>query len=160
MQNMIGSDIRKGLVARGMILTDVQFRQLSETIKYFELDSDQNFVGPYDCVLDAFCSILQEKLKYLPGERDMVVMHHEFGIQWNSREREKRTSTMIAYGNAEYSAMARTVGFPAAMGTDMLLRNEIMQKGVFGPLGKEIYEPIIKKLEMEGIQFTETSTKL
>jgi len=32
--------------------------------------------------MDSFCSVLQEKLSYKPGERDMVIMNHTFGIKW------------------------------------------------------------------------------
>jgi len=31
--------------------------------------------------LDIFCSLLQQNLKYNPGERDLIVLHHEFGIR-------------------------------------------------------------------------------
>ena len=30
--------------------------------------------------LDAFSALLADRLCYLPGERDMVAMHHEFDI--------------------------------------------------------------------------------
>ncbi len=30
-------------------------------------------------ILDAFCNVLQSKLKYKPDERDMVCMHNIFG---------------------------------------------------------------------------------
>ncbi len=31
--------------------------------------------------LDIFCLLLQQNLKYNPGERDLIVLHHEFGIK-------------------------------------------------------------------------------
>lgn len=80
-----------------------------------------------ESVLDAFCDLLQDKLVYEEGERDMVAMHHEFGIKWASGKTEKRMSTMITYGDPNsYSAMAKTVGLPAAMATDMLLSSKFL----------------------------------
>lgn len=37
--------------------------------------------GSSSTILDAFCALLQERLVYAPGERDMICMHHEFGIE-------------------------------------------------------------------------------
>lgn len=37
--------------------------------------------------LDALCSLLQDKLVYKKGERDMVAMHHEFKIEWQNGEK-------------------------------------------------------------------------
>jgi saccharopine dehydrogenase-like NADP-dependent oxidoreductase len=68
---------------------------------------------------------------------------------------------MIAYGDPKsYSAMAKTVGFPAAIAVRLLLDGVISQKGVIAPMDKAVYEPILYALENEGIKFTESSMKL
>ena len=86
----------------------------------------------------------------------MVAMHHEFGIKWSNGSHENHLSTMIAYGDPNsYSAMAKTVGYPAAIASDMVLKGQIRQTGVFAPLSKDIYVPMIKKLHAEGIKFVE-----
>lgn len=111
--------------------------------------------------LDAFCSLLQEKLVYSASERDMVAMHHEFKILWADGSKEFKTSTMVSYGTpGGYSAMAKTVGFPAAITTKLLLEGVTMPKGVVAPMDKMVYEPILQALEAEGIKFTETSKML
>ncbi|KAI9093121.1 Saccharopine dehydrogenase-domain-containing protein [Phlyctochytrium arcticum] len=118
--------------------------------------------------LDAFCSLLQSRLVYKEGERDMVAMHHEFGINWGSAgkgpagfAKEKRTATMIAYGDPDgYSAMAKTVGLPAAIGAEMMLDGLLNRKGVLAPMTKDIYAPMLSKLEAEGITFTEHSFRM
>ena len=46
-------------------------------------------------VMDAFCAVLEEKLAYGPKERDMAVMHHEFGVTRADGGLEKRTSTYV-----------------------------------------------------------------
>ena len=52
---------------------------------YYRLDMFSPY-RPAGCglsVLDSFCELLQTKLVYGPHERDMVIMHHEFGIKWS-----------------------------------------------------------------------------
>ena len=33
-------------------------------------------------LLDTLCATLEEKMQYGPGERDMVILQHKFGIEW------------------------------------------------------------------------------
>ncbi|KAI8906263.1 Saccharopine dehydrogenase-domain-containing protein [Gorgonomyces haynaldii] len=131
-----------------------------------ELQQAIHFLGmhnePMDgnTVLDAFCALLQKKLVYSKSERDMVAMHHEFIID-HGHKKEKLSSTLIQYGTpGGYSAMAKTVGLPAAICTQMLLDGDIKRTGVLAPMTRDIYEPTIKKLAKEGIQFIETKTLL
>jgi alpha-aminoadipic semialdehyde synthase len=45
--------------------------------------SPRHPISHKESVLDVFCDLLQAKLIYEPNERDMVIMHHEFGIRWS-----------------------------------------------------------------------------
>ncbi|KAF9909683.1 hypothetical protein BX616_011078 [Lobosporangium transversale] len=106
--------------------------------------------------LDSFCKLLMNKLKYNPLERDMVILHHEFGIQLKDGSEQTRTSTLVSYGTFEtYTAMAKTVGLPAAMATEMLLRGEIPEKGVLAPTMPHVYNTILEKLSREGVNVVE-----
>jgi saccharopine dehydrogenase-like NADP-dependent oxidoreductase len=51
--------------------------------------------------------------------------------------------------------MATTVGVPCALAARMILGGEIQQKGVLRPIAKEVYGPLLKALEGEGIAFVE-----
>lgn len=150
-------DIKTKLASQGLILSPEAFSRLSSAMTWLELDSTQvPLAASAESVLDAFCSLLENRLVYEEGERDMVAMHHEFGIKWSNGSHEKHLSTMIAYGDPNsYSAMAKTVGYPAAIASDMVLKGQIRQTGVFAPLSKDIYVPMIKKLHAEGIKFVE-----
>ncbi|KAG0359381.1 Saccharopine dehydrogenase-domain-containing protein [Gamsiella multidivaricata] len=107
-------------------------------------------------VLDSFCSLLMQKLKYNPLERDMVILHHEFGVQLKDGSEQTRTSTLVSYGTFEtYTAMAKTVGLPAAMATEMLLKGEIPEKGVLAPTMPHVYNTILEKLDREGVSVLE-----
>ncbi|KAI1311045.1 hypothetical protein EDD11_003552 [Mortierella claussenii] len=106
--------------------------------------------------LDSFCSLLMNKLKYNPQERDMVILHHEFGVQLKDGSEQTRTSTLVSYGTFEtYTAMAKTVGLPAAMATEMLLKGEIPEKGVLAPTMPHVYNTILEKLDREGVSVLE-----
>lgn len=59
-----------------------------------------------------------------PGERDMILMQHDVGVQWFDGSREKRQISFTVYGDTSadgYSAMAKTVGLPTGIATKMVL---------------------------------------
>ncbi|RIB27086.1 Saccharopine dehydrogenase [Gigaspora rosea] len=111
--------------------------------------------------LDTFCILLQEKLKYNPGEKDLLVLYHEFEIKLKNGNKTTKTSTLITDGifgsNENYTAMAKTVGLPVAIATEMIARGEIRDKGVLAPTLPQIYNPILEKLDSEGIKIKEST---
>ncbi|CAI5712732.1 unnamed protein product [Hyaloperonospora brassicae] len=109
-------------------------------------------------ILDAFCALLQNKLSYLPGERDMAIMHHEFGIEYDDGKMEKRTSTFVGYGSEKGdTVMAKTVGLSAAIGVQLILQDAVRGRGVLTPTTPDIYVPALARLEVEGVRFVEKS---
>lgn len=107
-------------------------------------------------ILDAFCALLQDKLAYQPGERDMAIMHHEFGIEYKDGRKEKRTSTFVGYGSEKGATiMAKTVGLSAAIGVQLILQDALQARGVLTPTTPDIYVPALARLEVEGVRFIE-----
>lgn len=106
-------------------------------------------------VLDALCHLFEEKLQYAPGERDMIIMHHEFIVEYPNKK-QKITSTLIDYGipNGD-SSMSRTVALPVAIASKMILDGKITLTGIHRPIVPEIYEPILNELEMLNIKMDE-----
>ena len=89
-------------------------------------------------------------------DKDMIVMYHEFGYETSLGENEKIISTMVCKGKDNtYTAMAKTVGLPLAISSILLLNNKINLTGIRTPIEKEIYNPILKELEENGINFEE-----
>ncbi|XP_050030793.1 alpha-aminoadipic semialdehyde synthase, mitochondrial isoform X1 [Dermacentor andersoni] len=110
--------------------------------------------------LDTLMFHLSNRLAYEPGERDIVIMRHDIGIQWHDEKKEMRHVDMVTYGDPNgYSAMAKTVGYPAAIAAKMILQGEIQAKGMVLPFAQEIYGPMIQRLKNEGIRSSETTTK-
>ncbi len=111
-------------------------------------------------ILDALCHLFEEKMQYAPGERDMIVMHHEFIAEYPDKK-QKITSTLIDYGipNGD-SSMSRTVALPVAIASKMILDGKIALTGVHRPIIPEIYEPILKELETLNIKMDEKTSDL
>ncbi|TET07118.1 MAG: saccharopine dehydrogenase [Candidatus Thorarchaeota archaeon] len=105
--------------------------------------------------LDALCILFEEKMNYAPGERDMLIMHHEFIAEYPDKK-QKITSTMIDYGipNGD-SSMSRTVALPVAIASRMILEGRINLTGVHRPIIPEIYEPILEELATLNISLEE-----
>lgn len=97
--------------------------------------------------VDNFCSLLQEKLKYQAGERDLVYLHHEFLFRDQIGHQHCKTLTLCEYGDPKgFSAMARTVGYPVAVAAKQILNGKIKTRGVTAPLTEEFYSPILQEL--------------
>jgi saccharopine dehydrogenase (NAD+, L-glutamate forming) len=100
--------------------------------------------------------ILKDSWKLEKKDKDMIVMYHEFGYVTSLGENEKIISTMVCKGKDEtYTAMAKTVGLPLAISSILLLNNKINLVGVHTPIEREIYNPVLKELEANGINFEE-----
>ena len=105
--------------------------------------------------LDILAKRMAEKCAYAEGERDMLLMRHEFVVRFDDAEK-KLYSTLVAYGiPGGDSAMARTVSLPLAVATRMILEGSITARGVVVPMTPEIYDPILDELERMGIVFEE-----
>lgn len=102
--------------------------------------------------LDTLSTYLSRKLTYGHGERDLVLLNHQVGIQWPEGKKETRNISLVSYGDPTgYSAMAKTVSLPAAIAAKMMLDGEVVTKGNVVPLTKELYDPLLKRLLSEGI---------
>ncbi len=118
-------------------------------------------VGDVDTLMDMVGACLQDKLAYAEGERDMIVLHHEFIIQTADNLRKRVFSSLVDYGiPGGDSAMARTVSLPCAAATNLILDGKINATGVRIPVIPEIYLPVLAELEKLGIVCKETEVDL
>ena len=116
-------------------------------LKWIGIFSDE-LIDPRSNPLDTLCAVLEKKMQFEEGERDLVMLQHKFEIEHKNGEKETRTSTLCEYGvPAGYSAMARLVGTPAAVATKLVLDGTISEKGVLAPLNAKINEPLMKVLK-------------
>jgi alpha-aminoadipic semialdehyde synthase len=130
-----------------------------EAVNFLNMNSSNELYPHCPTLMDSFCDLLHKKMRFEVGERDMAFMFHELVVSSKSGAKQKLTSTLIEYGNPTgYSAMAKTVGVPAAMATEMIILGKVLQRGVVAPLEKSIYLPLLSNLQSEGIKFKECSS--
>ncbi|MFX1535389.1 MAG: saccharopine dehydrogenase C-terminal domain-containing protein [Promethearchaeota archaeon] len=126
----------------------------SEIIKRFEwLDLFSTKTIPFEksSPLDILVAVMLDKMQYEKGERDMLILQHEFIAEYPDRK-ERIFSTMIDFGIKDGpSSMSRTVSLPAAIGVRLILEGKISSTGVQIPVTPEFYEPILEELEQLNI---------
>lgn len=151
-------DLKKAIAAQ------LKLDPNSDIIKRFEwlgLLSEEKLPLEKGSALDIVAARMIEKLSYAPGERDMIILQHEFIASYPNKKKEKITSTLIDFGIPHGdSSMSRTVGLPAAIGTKLILEGKIKEQGVHIPVRPEIYKPILKELKGMGISFKEKKQKI
>jgi saccharopine dehydrogenase (NADP+, L-glutamate forming)/spermidine synthase len=126
-------------------------------LEWLGLFSDKKLPEDRDNPLDYLNILTLSKMSLDKSERDMVIMHHEFVAELPSKK-EYITSTLADYGvPGGDSAIARTVGFPAAIAVKMILHEQINLTGVHIPVIPDIYNPILDELKENGIKFVEKS---
>lgn len=104
--------------------------------------------------------ILVRKLSLDHGDKDMLVMVHEFEYELNG-EQHRVESHMVNIGEDQvYTSMSNTVGLPAAICAKMILKGEVKERGVTLPIKPELYNPILNELEEFDIKFIEKEYSL
>jgi saccharopine dehydrogenase (NADP+, L-glutamate forming) len=128
-----------------------------DRMEWLGLLSDETLPAGTSSPLDVTTATMLAKMRYAPGERDMLVLQHEFLAEYAKQDRkEKIISTMIDFGiPGGDTSMNRTVGLPAAIGARLILEGGIQSRGVLVPVTPEIYAPALEELERLGIHFSE-----
>jgi saccharopine dehydrogenase-like NADP-dependent oxidoreductase len=102
------------------------------------------------------CDLMFSKMILQDADHDMVVLQHEMQVKYPDDREERITSLLIEHGSMETdTAISRTVAIPAAIVVDLILKDEITLKGLLRPFMREIWEPVLDKLEEAGIVFKE-----
>ncbi|SDW49461.1 Saccharopine dehydrogenase, NADP-dependent [Lutibacter oricola] len=99
--------------------------------------------------------ILQDKWTLNKNDKDMIVMQHLFGFEKNGKKQQIESSMVCIGDDQTYTAMAKTVGLPVGIAALKILNGEISSPGVQIPTNKNVYNPILKELEENGIIFKE-----
>lgn len=105
--------------------------------------------------IDLFAELLSHLCVYEAGERDVTLLHHEFGLSSDTGKAETVTASLICYGDDKSSAMAKTVGMTLAFAALRVLDGHVARSGVIGPYGKEVWEGVLNSLAQAGISVEE-----
>lgn len=99
--------------------------------------------------------LLETKLTMQPYDKDMIVMLHEIKYRIAEKEYQVKSSLIVKGEDNLRTAMAKTVGLPLGIAAKLILQGKIATKGLHIPIIPEIYEPVMRELEKEGIIFNE-----
>lgn len=142
------SDPRDHIASRLNIKVDDEIIRKLEWLGIFD---DEPFDQETTTAIDFLANLMLKKMQYAEGERDMVVLHHDFVAEFADKQ-EHITSTLIDFGQpGGDSSMSRTVSLPAAIAVKLILEGEIKERGVHIPVSPEIYNPVLNELEKLGI---------
>ncbi|KAM0251908.1 hypothetical protein ACHAQJ_007970 [Trichoderma viride] len=149
-------DLEAAIVSRAEFDSAEDRARILSGLRWIGIFSDEK-ITPRGNSLDTLCAVLEQKMQFEEGERDMVMLQHKFEIEHKDGSRETRTSTLVDYGNPKgYSSMAKLVGTPAAVAVKQILNGTLSEKGVLAPMTAKINNPIMKELkEKYGIEMIE-----
>ncbi len=147
-------DIKKRLADYFKIEEDSLPVKAYEWLGLFE-KKDMGFtsISPFEIIYD----LMLGKMMIGEEDRDMIVLKHLFLASYPDGRREVVTSRMVDFGSLKTNtSIAKTVGLPAAIAADMILKGKIKLSGVYIPVIPEIYNPVLDRLEQIGISMEET----
>jgi saccharopine dehydrogenase (NADP+, L-glutamate forming) len=152
-QGAPGEDVRAAISRR---LDLVAGSAIMSRLDWLGLFEERKLPAEKGSALDNLAALMIEKLAYAGGERDMIVLQHEFLVRARSGRNERIVSTLIDYGvPGGDSSMSRTVGLPAAIAARLVCEGKIRMTGVHVPVHPDIYAPILEELGTLGVRFVE-----
>jgi saccharopine dehydrogenase-like NADP-dependent oxidoreductase len=133
------------------------FRKLFDYLGLFEA---QPVPGNLKTSADILQYQLEKKLMMQPTDKDMIVMLHE--IEFDLEGALHKTNSLLVLKGTDQinTAMAKTVGLPLGIAASLILKKKILVTGLHIPIIPEIYVPVLKELELQGIKFEEETSKM
>ena len=135
---------------------------IMKNLEFLGLFSDEKIGKNFKNSVELMTDLIKKKLPLPENSRDMVILHHEIEASYPTGKNEKIISTLVDYGNpqSKITAIAKTVGAPAAIAVKLLLKGELNLRGCLIPTHHEIYPKILDELQNLDLRFTESVIKL
>lgn len=112
--------------------------------------------GSLKTSFEVVADLMMKKMMLADSDKDMIVLKHVFLAVYPDGKRDVISSQMVDYGSPSTdTSIARTVALPAAVASLLILEGRISLAGVFRPVEKEIYMPVLERLEAMGIKTEE-----
>jgi saccharopine dehydrogenase (NADP+, L-glutamate forming) len=124
-------------------------------LEYLELFANKPIKLKEGSPAELLQNLLEEKWLLRTGDKDMIVMQHQFDYELNGTQKKLNSSLVVIGDDEVHTAMAKTVGLPLAITIKNFLTGKFKLYGVQIPIVKEIYEPMLVELESLGIIFVE-----
>ncbi len=124
-------------------------------LEYLELFSNKPITLKEGSPAELLQHLLEEKWLLKAGDKDMIVMQHQFEYTLNGVSKKLNSSLVVIGDDEVHTAMAKTVGLPLAISIKNFLIGKFKLAGIQIPTVKEIYEPLLTELETLNIKFIE-----
>jgi saccharopine dehydrogenase-like NADP-dependent oxidoreductase len=97
--------------------------------------------------------ILKDKWTLHKNDIDLIAMYHSFIYEEDNKEKKIISYLKLEGEDSIYTAMAKTVGLPIAILIEHIIISNKKFRGINLPFNRDIYEPVLKKLEKLGVVF-------
>jgi saccharopine dehydrogenase (NADP+, L-glutamate forming) len=124
-------------------------------LEFLELFSNRKITMKEGSPAELLQNLLEEKWLLKPGDKDMIVMQHQFEYTLNGTHKKLNSSLVVIGDDEVHTAMAKTVGLPLAISVKNFLTCKFKLFGVQIPTVKEIYVPMLEELEALNVKFIE-----
>ena len=139
-------------VAHNMHEANLTLKQLF----FLGLDDQETQVNKGLCSpADILQFAIEKKLALRPYDKDMIIMLHEFEYTVDNKNAAASSLLIVKGEDNLHTAMAKTVGLPLGIAAKLILNGKIKLTGLHIPTAKEIYEPVLKELELNDVIFHE-----
>jgi saccharopine dehydrogenase-like NADP-dependent oxidoreductase len=131
---------------------------IMENLSWLGLFSDERIECREDTAASVLEDILKRKLELPKDGKDMVAIVHELEAEFTDKNRKNEgiTSTFIEYGQAGgFTAIAKTVGLPAAIAAKLILTDQLPISGCHIPTHPAVYSKVLPELKEAGLTFEE-----
>ena len=130
-------------------------------LRWLGLFSEEQIGGKVSTSAEVMTELLKKKLPLPAGGRDMVILAHQVVAKYPKEKREEKiVSTLVEYGDPNgFTAIAKTVGLPAAIATKLILTDKLPLSGCYIPTHPSVYVPVMAELKKLGIKFKEKIVK-
>jgi len=157
--DLLQSFLPKGTASVKEKLVDFMGKEMDAEVmtklEYLELFSNKPIKLKEGSPAELLQNLLEEKWLLKQGDKDMIVMQHQFDYELNGAKKKLNSSLVVIGDDEVHTAMAKTVGLPLAIAIKNFLTGKFKLYGVQIPIVKEIYEPMLVELESLGIIFVE-----
>jgi len=147
------ADFLKNHLTRNNIILDTPL--LKQQFEFLGLSDPQLINKGQQPVSTVLQQLIEEKWKLAKGDKDLIVMLHEIEYTLNGKAHSIQSALIVKGDDELRTAMAKTVGLPLGIAATLLLENKIALRGLHIPILADIYEPVLKALAEEGVEFEE-----
>ncbi|RMH73938.1 MAG: saccharopine dehydrogenase [Gemmatimonadetes bacterium] len=132
--------------------------KVMENLRWLGILSDEKVDTDVSTPAEAMTVLLARKLALPPHARDMVILLHKLEAYFpeEHNRKERHISSFIEYGDVDgFTAIAKSVGLPAAIAAKLVLTGKLELTGCRIPMHPAIYIPVLDEMRALGREFKE-----